>query len=118
MFVLEYNDCKLWTGYYLCCHNLVITMCLFAVTAKSKLDAAISDLLSAASQQQRDVLQQLQDDLVTLLQQVVIPQLTSVAAGASSSSSREAGLKEPGLSAVTRIMKGNSCCYCQLLITT
>jgi hypothetical protein len=71
-----------------------------AVTARAKLESAIQGLLAAAARHQPSVLQQVQSDLLSLLQLVVLPELTV---------GGHITLKEPMLSAVSRIIKGRSC---------
>lgn len=81
-------------------------MCVAAVTARATLESSLASLLTSAATAQPDVLQQLQSAIVTLLKTVVVPQLTN-----SSSSSNSSGggvLTEPGLSAISRIMKGDT----------
>jgi hypothetical protein len=73
-----------------------------AVTARAELQSAIQSLLAAAASKQPSVLQQVQGDLLQLLQLVVLPEL--LPAGGSASSA--AVIKEPALSAVSRILKG------------
>jgi hypothetical protein len=65
------------------------------VTARAKLESAIQTLLAAAATQQPSLLQQVQGDLLSLLQLVVLPELTPGGV-----------IKEPTLSAVSRIIKG------------
>lgn len=73
-----------------------------AVTARSKLEAAIHSLLLVASSKQASVLQQMQADLLTMLELVVLPELRPgvVATGAT-------------LSAVSRIIRGVCSAACQ-----
>jgi hypothetical protein len=87
----QHVTCNRWLAVILWCATQTP-----AVTARAKLETAIQSLLAAAASQQTSVLQQVQGDLLALLQLVVLPQL-SAAGGV---------IKEPQLSAVSRIIKG------------